>query len=89
MFAIAILVLNVLICIPRAKIWNPSVSGHCVNMNGSIIATASFNSLMDFFMFMLPLYCISQLQMTITRKIGVSAVFATGFLSVLPLYFGI
>ena len=67
-------------CNPREKIWNPLISGTCINNNANIIATGAFNFVLDVLIFILPIYAIVHLQMPIKQKIGISAVFATGLL---------
>ncbi|MCJ1350127.1 MAG: hypothetical protein MMC33_000108 [Icmadophila ericetorum] len=66
-------------CTPREMIWNPFVtSGHCLNINANLVATASFNILSDFSIFALPLFVIWKLHLPTKEKIGVSAIFAVG-----------
>ena len=72
-------------CIPRSKIWNMEEPGTCVDINKLYVASAVFNLLSDVAMLSVPIFMIWGLQMSIRRKIGVSAIFATGGLYVLPL----
>ena len=67
-------------CTPREKIWNPSLPGTCINIQLSFVITAVINIVSDVTILLLPLAWIWQLQMPVTRKLGVSAVFATGLL---------
>ncbi|MCJ1303445.1 hypothetical protein MMC08_006255 [Hypocenomyce scalaris] len=80
-------------CTPRSKIWNVTLSGHCVNINGAIITTAVINIVSDFSILLLPLTSIWALQMPTRRKVGVSLVFATGLFactsSILRLYYSV
>ena len=71
---------EILQCVPRRKIWNPTVKGHCINVNAAYITTAAVNVVSDFSILALPLFCVWHLQMPTRRKIGISAMFATGFL---------
>lgn len=71
-------------CIPRAKISNPRSPGRCTNVYLSFMISGVFNVLSDFFILIFPLWAIWHLQMPLKRKFGVSIVFATGILYVLP-----
>ena len=72
-------------CHPRSKIWNVEEPGSCVDINKLYVASAVFNVLSDVAMLSVPIFMIWGLQMSIRRKIGVSAMFATGGLYVLLL----
>ena len=65
-------------CHPRAKVWDPSISGHCVSGNLLLIISATINVVSDISILVLPIHSIFQLQLPLKRKIGVSAVFAIG-----------
>lgn len=71
-------------CIPRAKISHPRLPGRCTNVYLSFMISGVFNVLSDFFILIFPLWAIWHLQMPLKRKFGVSIVFATGVLYVLP-----
>ncbi|KAL9608797.1 MAG: hypothetical protein Q9167_006384 [Letrouitia subvulpina] len=68
-------------CVPREKIWNPLVSGHCVNHHAILIAGGVINVISDFCILFIPIRQVWQLQMSQKRKIGVSAIFAIGLLA--------
>lgn len=68
-------------CIPQEKIWNPDYQGgHCINYDVAALATGSVNVISDFLILLLPLLAIWRLRMAPKRKLGISAVFATGLL---------
>lgn len=67
-------------CVPRRKIWEPAIPGHCLNSVNWFIASGLVNVVSDFAILMIPIFCISMLQMPLKRKIGISAVFAIGLL---------
>lgn len=69
-------------CNPRAKFWEPTLPGHCINIDVVDIVTAAINVLSDIVLLLLPLTCIWQLQMQSRSKVAVSAVFFTGILYV-------
>ena len=72
-------------CIPEEKIWNPLYhGGHCINRIDVLVATGAINVASDILIFLLPLWAILQLHMAPKRKLGVTAVFATGVMYVLP-----
>lgn len=67
-------------CVPRKKIWNPSIPGKCLDMDPTMIASGVINLVSDLAILVVPLLSISSLQMPTRRKVGVSAIFATGAL---------
>ena len=68
-------------CVPQKKIWYPEhKGGHCISFYVSAAASGSVNVVSDFLILLLPLVAIRRLRMAPKRKVGVSAVFATGFL---------
>ena len=69
-------------CVPRAKIWNPTLKGGCVNLLAAFIAGSAINVVSDFSILLLPLYRLSKLKIPTRRKIGVLAIFAVGLLYV-------
>ncbi|CAL8575083.1 hypothetical protein XPA_001027 [Xanthoria parietina] len=78
MFYLACMVFRILQCIPREKIWNPSVPGTCINSTAGILSSAIVNTISDFLLLVLPLDTIWRLQMPQNKKWQVSAIFATG-----------
>ncbi|KAL4819150.1 ribosomal protein L36e-domain-containing protein [Aspergillus spinulosporus] len=77
-FYLANFFLKIFQCIPRAKIWDSNTSGHCININIPILVTAAINVVSDLLMLCLPIICVWRLQMSIRRKLGISAIFAAG-----------
>ena len=80
LFYTAITFVAIFTCTPREKFWKPSTPGHCVNMNIVNIITSIINSVSDLTLLLLPIICVFQLQMTLRKKIGISAVFAAAAL---------
>lgn len=70
-------------CIPRERIWDPTVDGKCLNNDAIIVSGGAINVVSDFGILLIPIVSIGHLQMPRAKKIGVLAVFATGFLQVL------
>lgn len=68
-------------CIPHEKIWNYEYEGgRCININAAYLTSGIFNVVSDFLILLLPLLAIWRLRLALKRKVGVSAVFATGVL---------
>ena len=77
-FYICFIVVPAAACIPREKIWNPEKKGVCVDETKLYIASGAFNLFSDIGMLAVPIYLVWNLQMSIRRKIGISAIFCTG-----------
>ena len=73
-------------CVPRARIWDPTLKGGCINLQAAFIAASAINVVSDFSILLLPLYRISKLKIPTRRKIGVLAIFAVGLLYVSPIH---
>ncbi|KAI0431112.1 hypothetical protein F5Y09DRAFT_305966 [Xylaria sp. FL1042] len=68
----------ILACIPREKIWNPTVKGQCINVDAALISSSAINILSDITILILPLAAIRSLQMARKSKIKITAIFAVG-----------
>ncbi len=77
---VAIMMLSIFQCIPRGRIWDSSVPGHCINLGVCQTISASMNVFSDFAMLLLPIESIWHLQMATKQKVGITAVFAVGLL---------
>ena len=66
-------------CSPRRKLWDRFIDGHCFNIDAIIISSAAMNCISDFVILLLPQGVIWRLQMPLRRKLGISAIFLTGF----------
>ena len=72
-------------CNPREKLWNPLINtGRCFNSNTNSESSGIFNVVSDFVILILPMPCLSKLQMRTRKKIWMMGIFATGFLWVSP-----
>lgn len=80
LFYIANIPIEIWPCIPRRKLWEPSVPGTCLNNERVFVAGGSINVVSDFAILLIPLVSIAKLQMPMKKKLGVSTIFATGFL---------
>ncbi|KKK20684.1 hypothetical protein ARAM_000335 [Aspergillus rambellii] len=78
LFYLANFFLKIFECIPRAKIWDRKIPGHCININIPILVTSIINVVSDLLMLFLPIFCVWRLKMTKKKKLGISAIFAAG-----------
>ena len=82
-FYLADTIVKIFECTPRHKIWEKNVDGYCININIPILVTSAINVASDFMILFLPIICVWRLQMMkLSKKIGISAIFAAGSLYV-------
>jgi hypothetical protein len=67
---------------PREKTWTPFLEGHCIDVAAAIVVQGAINLFLDIGLLITPLWAIWRLQLPLKRKIGISAVFGVGILSV-------
>ena len=67
-------------CVPRQKLGDPTIPGHCISTRDSILATSYINIVSDISMLLLPIYAIWKLEIVLKRKLAIAAVFGTGIL---------
>lgn len=80
-FSVIYLFLNIYMCNPREKLWNPLITtGRCFNRNIDAESSGVLNVVSDFAILMLPMPCLWSLHMPMRKKILMTGVFATGFL---------
>ena len=80
-FYLADTIVKIFECTPRHKIWEKNVDGYCININIPILVTSAINVASDFMILFLPIICVWRLQMMkLSKKIGISAIFAAGSL---------
>ena len=72
-------------CHPIDATWNPFLGNDCIDRNVILVITAAVNVFSDLLNLLLPIWAIWHLQMAPERKLGISAVFATGLLYCAPL----
>ncbi|MCJ1475671.1 hypothetical protein MMC13_004334 [Lambiella insularis] len=77
-FYFAITMAKSLQCLPRARIWDKTVPGNCVDLSVLLDASGLFNTLSDVCILLVPLKGVWNLQMSRKRKIGVYAIFTVG-----------
>jgi hypothetical protein len=76
-------------CVPRGKMWNPSIPGHCIDTRAGLLASNIFNMVFDFFFLILPISSIWKLRMADGKKWGLSLIFAVGLLACIASIFRI
>ena len=82
LFYISTMLVVIFQCNPRAKFWEPTLPGHCINIEVVDIVAAAINVFSDVVLLLFPITCVWQLQMPNRSKVAVSAVFTTGILYV-------
>ena len=70
----------IVVCIPRAKLTNPELSGTCINNYASMLATSAINVASDISILLLPVFAVWKLKIALKRKMIISAVFGMGLL---------
>lgn len=78
LFYTILVFLNIFMCRPREKIWNPLITGSCYDWNATNLSAGIFNSISDFAILLLPVRSIWKLQIPLKKRLGISIVFATG-----------
>ena len=69
-------------CTPRAKIWDKSIEGTCIDVAALLDADGVFNTLSDIFIMVVPVKALWKLQMKTSRKVGISLLFTVGLMCV-------
>ncbi|EKJ74894.1 hypothetical protein NXS19_008599 [Fusarium pseudograminearum] len=77
-WVITITFLFIFICVPVAKLWYPTLPGHCINQVGTWIANAASTIFTDVVILCLPIPPIWKLQLGRSEKLGLTAAFAIG-----------
>lgn len=67
-------------CRPRARIWNKSIPGTCLNLGNVLTASGVFNTSTDLLLLIIPIRVSWNLNTSKKRKMGVVLLFTFGFL---------
>ena len=67
------------LCSPTAKLWQPSLPGHCLSSQTYWISVASVDIGLDFLVLLLPLPSITSLRLPDKQKVVLVLVFTLGF----------
>lgn len=82
-WCIAIVLLNILQCIPVQAAWiRPYPHSKCINNNTSLLGTAITNVVIDLGILILPIEPIWRLNLTLRKKLALTAIFCIGALYV-------
>lgn len=80
-WCLVIVLLNILQCIPVKAAWiRPFPHSKCINNNASLLGTAITNVIIDLAILILPIEPIWRLNLTIRRKLALTAIFCLGAL---------
>ncbi|KAF2234031.1 hypothetical protein EV356DRAFT_502646 [Viridothelium virens] len=77
-----LLTMSVLNCQPIRKRWNPSVHGVCLPDGTLAYSSGAFNVLSDIFVLLLPLPAVWRLNMSVSKRAKILAVFGLGLIVV-------
>ena len=75
---------SALSCIPLRKMWMPEIPGHCFNLNAALRWGTFINMITDLAILILPIPVVWKLNTTTNMKIGLSLIFATASVYVVP-----
>lgn len=78
LFYIAMNLTKIWECIPREKIWNTSLPGHCIDISMLLNVSGIFNTVTDFIIVFLPIRVVWNLNMSPRKKIIVVLAFTFG-----------
>lgn len=82
-WCIATVLLNLLQCIPVKAAWiRPYPNSKCINNNASLLGTAITNVTIDLAILVLPIEPIWRLNLTLRKKLALTAIFCVGALYV-------
>jgi hypothetical protein len=68
----------ILVCIPPAHLWNPTVPGYCLNVQAVGRAFVATNMITDISILLLPLPLIWKLHLSRRQKIQLTVLFTLG-----------
>ncbi|KAI1773207.1 hypothetical protein F4818DRAFT_423571 [Hypoxylon cercidicola] len=81
MLYVAAIIATQLACIPREKLWFPTISGTCINRKPLDECVIVFNLAVDILILLLPQRVIWKLNLKGKQKIGISVIFSVGILA--------
>ncbi|OTA92039.1 hypothetical protein M434DRAFT_44677, partial [Hypoxylon sp. CO27-5] len=78
LFYISTTIVKISECVPRAKIFDPSIPGTCINTSMLLNASGLFNTITDAIILLLPVKAVWKMKMTLKKKLTVVLVFTFG-----------
>ena len=79
-YYIAVTLSKIFECVPRARIWDKSVDGRCIDIELVLVITSAFNLFTDFWIWALPLWKLWKMNIKSSKKSGTAAIFLFGLL---------
>ena len=79
-FYLAIFFRSVFLCIPVERSYNPQIKGKCGSELVLPYLTGIWGFLSDFYLLVLPMYCVWKLNMRMHHKVKLIATFGVGLL---------
>lgn len=70
---------GIFLCTPTAKLWNPSLPGHCRNAQTYWSSVAAIDIFLDFWTLLLPMPSITSLRLPRKQKLATMFAFLLGF----------
>ena len=86
LFYIAITIVKIWQCIPRARAWDKSVEGTCVDFSRLLNASGLFNTITDVLILLVPVKSVWNLNMKRKQKVKIVAIFTVGLMCVFRLF---
>ncbi|KAI1446590.1 hypothetical protein F5Y02DRAFT_425613 [Annulohypoxylon stygium] len=80
-FTLSVVLSFICTCIPRKKIWQPDIEGHCIDSKSLFLSAGAINMAFDYLILVIPLAVVSTLQLSTGKKIRAAAVFIVGIFS--------
>lgn len=77
-WAIMTVLIGFLSCRPLTSIWDPNVSGRCIDIPAAWTAIGSIDVILDTIILVLPIPMLWKLQMPVWRKWAVTGIFGMG-----------
>jgi hypothetical protein len=82
-FYIVFVFLLIFTCVPRHKIWDPTVKGHCLDWRIVLVAGNIVTFVSDVIIWVIPQKIIWRLQLERSKKWGLSALFTIGVFAII------
>ena len=67
-------------CIPPKKLWNPQISGVCINFTLFFQIIEPINCFQEFVIALMPIGVIQRLHLDISQKLSLALIFSLGIL---------
>lgn len=70
---------GIFLCHPVAKLFNPTMAGHCMSQGSYWLSAAGVNTALDFITLLLPMPAVAGLHLPRRQKVALMLVFLLGF----------